>query len=395
MKGKLRKILCLIFAIALLGSLMAGCGGDSKETPAPSASADAPKDSATTDDGKEDDKDASGAAGGLENGITPREETLYMGGLMWGPPANFNPMSSTGVFPTNSGDGSKILIYEPLFMYNLMATDNGTNGLEPLLGTEFSWEGNDLIVKLNPAAKFSDGEAFTAEDAAFSFQLGSDYSIPWSSAADIFDKVEAKDDHTLVLTMIEGGNKLMAIRQLGRVPMMPKHIWEPLTQEMEEAEIRAYENFDPIGTGPYTVLYYDDTRIVCLRNDEYWGQDASMFGKLPAPKYITVLRWNDNAGINTAFANGELDITESFLPQVWQLWEDGAPVKTYLNDSPYHVPAVLVTLVFNLEKPGLNNPDVRRAIAYAINYPRISELAMSGYSQDIVPSLMLPQEMEQ
>ncbi len=111
----------------------------------------------------------------------------------------------------------------------------------------------------------------------------------------------------------------MAIRQLGRVPMMPKHIWEPLTKEMEEAEIRAYENFDPIGTGPYTVLYYDDTRIVCLRNDEYWGQDASMFGKLPAPKYITVLRWNDNAGINTAFANGELDITESFLPQVWQL----------------------------------------------------------------------------
>ena len=40
---------------------------------------------------------------------------------------------------------------------------------------------------------------------------------------------------------------------------------------------------DVIWSGPYTQFFNDDTKVVLIRDDEYWGQDASMWGKLPVP----------------------------------------------------------------------------------------------------------------
>jgi peptide/nickel transport system substrate-binding protein len=47
-------------------------------------------------------------------------------------------------------------------------------------------------------------------------------------------------------------------------------------------------------------------------------------------------------------------------------------------------------LVFNVTKPPLNDVVVRRAIAYSINYQDISTLAVSGYSSQLQPGLILP-----
>ena len=47
------------------------------------------------------------------------------------------------------------------------------------------------------------------------------------------------------------------------------------------------------------------------------------------------------------------------------------------------------SIFFNLSKKGLDVPEVRRAIAMCIDYDKIAEVAMSGYSSDIQPSLIL------
>jgi peptide/nickel transport system substrate-binding protein len=71
------------------------------------------------------------------------------------------------------------------------------------------------------------------------------------------------------------------------------------------------------------------------------------------------------------------------------MWEGGAPVKTYLKDAPYYLPGSMPSIFFNLSKKGLDNPDVRRAIAMSIDYKKVSDLAMSGYSAAMKPSLTL------
>ena len=153
MKGNLKRILCLALVLALVGLLLAGCGGgkDNESTPAPSAAGDA------ADKTPEPSEDASADVANL-----PREETMYLGGQIHAPPTNFNPLSGTGAYPCSGN--SVFLTYEALFMYNM-----DTEGLEPLLGTSYEWIDDDTLqVKLNPDAHWSDGEPFTADDVVFS-----------------------------------------------------------------------------------------------------------------------------------------------------------------------------------------------------------------------------------
>lgn len=141
------------------------------------------------------------------------------------------------------------------------------------------------------------------------------------------------------------------------------------------------------------VYYYDDTRIVCIRDDNYWGQDASMFGKLPAPKYFAHGIYSNNAAGDLAFQNGEVDVAQQFMASVWEIQdqmkdENGETlVHTYYNEKPYHLGYSMPSLVFNMNRDGLKDYAVRKAIALSLDFESIATNAMSGYTQDIVPSL--------
>ncbi|MGV2806533.1 ABC transporter substrate-binding protein, partial [Clostridium perfringens] len=137
-------------------------------------------------------------------------------------------------------------------------------------------------------------------------------------------------------------------------PMLPKHVWEEVEKKANNdlAAIRKEVNEDPIGTGPYKMYFYNDQKITIVRDDNYWGQ--ALFGKLPAPKYITHVIYKDNAAGDLAFKSGQVDVSQQFIPQVWKMWEGGAPVKTYIKDPPYYVPGSMPSIFFNLSKEGLN-----------------------------------------
>ena len=61
-----------------------------------------------------------------------------------------------------------------------------------------------------------------------------------------------------------------------------------------------------------------------------------------------------------------------------------------MKNKPYHVPGNIPLLIFNLNKKGLDNPKVRQAIAYAIDYANIATTAMSDYSVPANASLIIP-----
>jgi peptide/nickel transport system substrate-binding protein len=156
---------------------------------------------------------------------------------------------------------------------------------------------------------------------------------------------------------------------------------------------------DVVASGPYMKYFADDSKVVLVRDDSYWGQDDSMWGKLPVPKYLAHVIFKDNAAGTTALQAGEVDVSQQFNSNVQALWEDdGLPVSTYLPDAPYNIGASLPTAFFNLESPGLDQVAVRKAIAMAVDYPTIIANAMTNQSAtfDQVPrSLMNPTPGEQ
>jgi peptide/nickel transport system substrate-binding protein len=389
---RFNKMSSLICALALTTGLLAGCGGGStpaattttqvvkQETDAPaSAAAQQPEATAAPAPSKVDAKD------------TARNETLYINGLQWGAPTSFNLLSGNPAFPINYGN-SRELIYETLFMINMI-----DGKLEPLLGTKYDWT-DDLTMKveLNKDAKWSDGKPFTSDDAVYTYQLGKKYEVNWSSFWTYIEDVTTDGPNAFTIKLKKDNpNKLTVLDSIDLIPMLPKHIWEEIEKKSNNdlATIRKEVNADPVGTGPYKMYFYNDQKITVARDDNYWGK-ALFGGKLAAPKYITHVIYKDNAAGDLAFKSGQVDVSQQFIPQVWNMWKDGAPVKTYMKDAPYYLPGSMPSIFFNMAKKGLDNVDVRKAIAMAIDYKKISDLAMSGYSAAMKPSLTLDSDAE-
>lgn len=318
-----------------------------------------------------------------------RLETLYVTGMAWGAPDNFNWLTGYPTWPCNIQ--SNPLVYEMLFMFN-----PGNEVLEPLLGKSYTWKDDYTVeVKLNEKAKFNDGQSLTAKDVLYTFDLGKRYTVTWSSYWENIKSIEAPDDYTVVFKLNpEKYNRLAMLDALSRVPIHPKHIWEKVEADAnrEISKINEFFNEKPVGSGPYKVKFYDETRIIIERDDNYWGKE--LFGSLPQPKFITHLLFNSNDSASSALKNGDLDYSEDFIPSVWKLWEDGTPIKAYLPEKPYYTPDTLPMIYFNLHKKGLDNVEVRKALAYAINYPEISDKAMNGYSVVIEPSITITKNHE-
>jgi peptide/nickel transport system substrate-binding protein len=386
---KFRTMTSMMCAILLSVSLLAACSNSQNalSNEANKTTNDAATDNSTNNAAADNTaaNDSADNAAVDNTKETARNETLYVNGLQWGAPTSFNPLHGNPAYLMQYG-GSRELIYETLFMINML-----DGKLEPLLGSQYNWT-DDLTLKidLNKDAKFSDGTPFTSDDVVYTYKLAQKYDLNWTTYWDYIADVVADGPNAVNITLKkENPNKLTVLESIELIPMLPKHVWEGIESKANNdlAEIRKELNPNPIGSGPYKLHFYNDQKITVIRDDNYWGK--TLFGKLPAPKYITHVIYKDNAAGDIAFKNGQVDVSQQFTPQVWKMWEGGAPVKTYLKDAPYYLPGSMPSIFFNLSKKGLDNPDVRRAIAMSIDYKKVSDLAMSGYSAAMKPSLTL------
>ena len=117
----------------------------------------------------------------------------------------------------------------------------------------------------------------------------------------------------------------------------------------------------PVGTGPYKVKNYFRNQYVRLeKNEDYWKKDAKI-------KNIIIDLSTDRIGRLVKFFNGECQIAS--YPEVSQL----GLLKE--NDKRYYVKSAegmnLAYLAFNFQNAIIQDEQVRRAIAQAINRQRI------------------------
>ncbi len=309
-------------------------------------------------------------------------------------PHSMNPMAGDTAFPVSSLS-NVFLVYEALFMMNQL-----TGELEPLIGDSYEPVDDMTVeVKINPNVTFSDGTPCTAADVAYSYELGKKYDVAWTSYWQYLESIEVVDDYTLRFHQNpENPNYLCVLDSFQSCYVLPKAIWEKIEADNNNdiGEIRKnFTNMDgegPIGTGCYKLHSYNDQQTVLVRNENYWGVER--FGKLPSAKYIINPHFASNDALTLAFRNNEIDYAQAFIPQIWTLIKENPKIATYLDESPYHLEGGMVSIMCNLSKPGLDNKEVRRALAYCINYKLVGEMAMSGYTKELSPMLALNNGVE-
>jgi peptide/nickel transport system substrate-binding protein len=337
----------------------------------------------------------------------PRNETLYFNGQQWNAVACWNPYVSTcnNALAIGQGDSARVIMFETPYLYDML-----DGGQYPLLADgPWAWNADmtEITFKLKAAAKWSDGTPVTADDYAYTWATHLKYNTPTGSGnKDYIDTIEAKDAQTVVIkAKLDANGKTvnpLAVKAFVSSNYVLQKAW---TQTLEARTGGDATKFladlaeDVVYSGPYHKFYADDQKVVYVRDDNYWGKDASMWGKLPAPKYLAHTIFKDNAAGSVALAKGEVDVSQQFNSNIQLLWLNyGLPISTYLPEAPYGIGASLPTAFYNLKSNGLDQVAVRKAIAMAVDYPTIIANAMTNQSAtfDQVPrSLMNPTAGEQ
>lgn len=307
--------------------------------------------------------------------IYPREETLYVSGAAWGPASTWNPFQPGNLANTTGTIG---YVYEFLYNYDPMAGE-----LTPWLAESGEWvDASTFQVTLRDGLTWSDGEALTAEDVVFTFELGQQYSALWFAPIwNYLTGVTADDDLNLTFTFDdplyqEWDNYLYSL------PIVPQHLWA----EKSEEDITVGANENPVGSGAYLYDTHSEDRNVWLRNENWWGADV--FG-MPAPKRIVDIRFSSNNVALASVIRGDVDLSNNFLPGIATLSQQGY-VDTYFAEAPFMLSANTAVLFLNTTKPPMDDPEFRRALAYAINVDDIVNVAYAQLVAAATPGGLLP-----
>ncbi len=283
-----------------------------------------------------------------------------------------------------------------------------TNEVEPSLAE--SWENSSdglaWTFRLRQDVRWHDGEPFTAQDVAFTFnQIIYNDDIPASSRAAFTFRfldeagewqtarmsVDVIDDYTVRFVLPVPFAPFL--RAMG-TPIYPKHILEQAVLDGVFAEMWDIET-DPaeiIGTGPFTVESYEPAeRVVLKRNPNYWLTDEQG-ERLPYLDSVVHIIVPDIEAALAAFRSGESDLF-------------GVPGRDYAEVYPFQEeenftihrrgPGFGTTFLTFNQNPGTNpetgepyiapemlawfqNTQFRQAVSHAINRDAIIEGVFDG-----------------
>jgi len=252
-----------------------------------------------------------------------------------------------------------------MLAYDTLTWKDG-RGIIPWLAERWSVaeDGRSYTFAIRDGVRFHDGHPLTAEDVAFSFTYFARFPFKWTPTT-VVQRVEALDARTVRITLaVPHAPFLEDIA--GSVPILPRHIWAPVTDPLAFRGDGA-----TVGSGPFAFVSYADGRGEYL----YRAQDRH-FGGRPAVSELAYVLVPD-AQRTIALQTHAADV---FLATEYEL------VTAFANGDPYKVfttPGLSVMrLILNVDRAPLADVRVRQAIAYALDRGDIA--ARVTHAPDVV-----------
>ncbi len=241
-----------------------------------------------------------------------------------------------------------------------------------------------VYVKLDPNARWSDGEPITVDDYMFLFFfMRSEYIVaPWYNNwyGTQYTNITKYDDHTMSITR-PVKRPDFALYVLTLIPY-PEHFFTELGPDYVE---RYQWRFVPT-PGPY-VIHDDDIRkgrsITLTRLEDWWGRDKKFLrNRYNADKIrMTVIR--DQAKSMEAFKRGDIDLLRLNSSDFWyeQLPDSDPLVQNgYIHKATHYnvLPRAPYGLWINLGKPLLDDANIRKGIHHASNWQLVIDKFFRG-----------------
>jgi peptide/nickel transport system substrate-binding protein len=254
--------------------------------------------------------------------------------------------------------------------YNGLVTRNQEMEIVPDIATEWSNPDNTTWeFTLREDVTFSNGEEFTAETVKYNLERVSgqlnDETLPIADLYTSIDTVEAVDDYTARVNL-SSPDPLFLENQAGL-------LYVPKTYT-EENGFDAL-NDDPVGTGPYALDTWErDEQMTMTARDDYFKEAAP----------LDTLEWQprpEAASRLSGLTSGDVDLIRSVSPQSEGQVESSDTARLAKVES-----ARSAALWLNMKQDVYgrddavfyDNPDLRKAVNYAIDTESIIENILAG-----------------
>lgn len=278
-------------------------------------------------------------------------EQLNLGSMGGGtnPQINFNPYSPNAL--------SLGTMYEKLYVVNEYSCEQ-----VPWLATSYQWKDpKTLDFTIRTGVKWSDGQPFTADDVAFTFQMLKKFpALDIHGATQLLSEVAAKGD-TMTFTFSQDATP--AFFQIVDTYIVPKHIWASQQDPVK------FTNPKPVGTGPMVFKSFNPQELIFERNTTYWQADKI---KVKGLRYTKPA---EGSADQLRLANGEYDWNAMYVPNVQKVFVG----KDQQHNHYWFSQGSPISFSMNLTKAPFNDVHFREAMASAIDRDAIAKKAELGY----------------
>nr|WP_238356709.1 ABC transporter substrate-binding protein [Kribbella italica] len=254
-------------------------------------------------------------------------------------------------------------------VYNGLVKQDETGKIVPDLATSWkvSADRKTYSFTLVGNAKFTNGQAFTADDAVFSIdRVKTAWTTSLKSAMDVVQTAKAVSPTELQVTLAKPSNDWL-FRMTTRIGAM---FSKTGVDKLATA---------PVGTGPYKLgTWKRGDSIVLQRNDAYWGTKPH-FGQ------VTLKYFKDPTALNNALLTGTINVIGTVqAPEA---------LNQFTSNDKYQVIEGTtngeVLLSFNNSRAPLSDLRVRQAVRAAIDHKALLDTCWAGRGK-LIGSMVPP-----
>jgi peptide/nickel transport system substrate-binding protein len=243
-------------------------------------------------------------------------------------------------------------------------------GYIPALAKKWTYDPKSLAFtfELQEGVKWHDGQPFTAEDVVFTVNYYKKHPYQWVPLGDVAG-AEAQGPNRVVIKLVKPYSPFMAYVG-GVMPILPRHIWENVTDPKKYNDPRAF-----IGCGPYKFKDFNKAK----GNYLYEAFDDYYQGRPKADRLIYVKAGKPLITLSTGkadLANIEPDMAEPLEKKGMVILKNARGWNK--------------KLMINHKKKPFNDKRFRQALAHAINQQEIIEKAHRGFGSPASFGLLSP-----
>lgn len=282
----------------------------------------------------------------------------------------FNPILPKGEAAAGLG-----FVYETLMTPSLdeVNTYYGLLAKELMIAPDYG----AVTFRIDPDAKWHDGQPVTPEDVAWSFDISKEINPNSAQYYANVTKAEVTAPGEVTFTFDQTGNRELPLI-LGQLLVLPQHWWEGTDAEGNKRDIAQSTLEPPMGSGPYALSSFEAGRTLSYKRvEDYWGVDQPTRVGTNNFEEVRYEYFLDLTVQFEAFKGDQFDWWSENQARRWATAYDfpavteGRVIKE-LFPQDYADNGLMVGFMPNLRREKFQDERVRRALNYAFDFEELS-----------------------